>query len=311
MKFKNDQALAQANMQIKNALQSNVLQPHIKSFFDEVTNTASYVVHDPDTRRAAIIDSVREYDSASGRTAFSSANLIIDYIEEKALNVDWLLETHAHADHLSAAPYLKEKLGGQIAIGREIIAVQNVFGEIFNLGSEFVRDGSDFDYIFEDGEQFEIGNIPVSALHVPGHTPADLAYVIGGSVFTGDTLFMPDYGSARADFPGGNARQLYRSIQRLLSLPDDTALYLCHDYKAPDRDYFKWDTTVGDQRRSNVHVHDGISEDEFVKMRTERDATLGLPSLIIPSVQINMRAGHLPPAESNGVRYIKTPLDQL
>lgn len=306
-----DHILAQAEAQINKALHSSGLLPHIESFFDENTNTASYVVHDPATMRAAIIDSVREYEPASGRTSFSSANKIIAYVEESGLTIDWILETHAHADHLSAAPYLKEKLGGQIAIGREIIAVQNVFGEIFNLGPDFVRDGSDFDQIFEDGEQLQIGNIPVLAMHVPGHTPADLAYVIGGSVFTGDTLFMPDYGTARADFPGGNARQLYRSIRRLLSLPDITPLYLCHDYKAPNRDYFKWETTVGEQRQSNVHVHDGVSEDEFVKMRTERDATLDLPTLIIPSVQINMRAGHLPPAESNGVHYLKTPLDQL
>ncbi len=306
-----DKALYQAKEQIETICGNSALQPLVKSFFDETTNTASYVVHDPVTMHAAIIDSVREYEPASGHTAFASADAIIAYVKTKALTIEWLLETHAHADHISAAPYLKQKLGGQIAIGREIVAVQNVFGQIFNLGPDFARDGSDFDHMFADGEYFQIGNIPVLALFVPGHTPADLAYVIGNSVFTGDTLFMPDYGTARADFPGGDACQLYRSIKRLLSLPGPTPLYLCHDYKAPDRDYFKWETTVDDQRSSNVHVHDGVGEAEFVKMRTERDVSLGLPKLIIPSVQINMRAGYLPPAESNGIRYLKTPLDTL
>jgi len=283
----------------------------VESFFDEPTNTASYVIHDPATRQAAVIDSVLNFDAAAGRTSTSSADAIVDYVRREALTVGWLLETHAHADHLSAAPYLQQKLGGKLAIGREIVTVQNVFGKIFNVGTEFARDGSEFDRLLDDGDRFSIGNIPAIALHVPGHTPADMAYVVGDVVFTGDTLFMPDYGTARADFPGGDARHLYRSIHRLLSLPAETRLFLCHDYKAPGRDRFVWETTVGAERFGNVHVHDGIGEDAFVAMRTERDATLGMPKLILPSVQVNMRAGHLPQPEANGTRYLKLPLDAL
>ncbi|MFM2099920.1 MAG: hypothetical protein RLZZ366_1459 [Pseudomonadota bacterium] len=283
----------------------------VKAFFDEATFTASYVVHDPASKHAAIIDSVLDYDPASGRTATSSADALVDYVAEEALKVDWLLETHAHADHLSAAPYLQKRLGGKIGIGRDIITVQQAFGKLFNAGADFVRDGSDFDHLFDDDDAFQIGTVPAIAPHVPGHTPADLAYVIAGIVFIGDTMFMPDYGTARADFPGGDARQLYRSIRRILSLPDETILYLCHDYKAPGRDAFVWQSTVGEQRRANVHIHDGVSEAEFVAMRTARDATLGVPRLILPSVQINMRAGHLPAAEENGMRYLKIPLDAL
>lgn len=286
-------------------------QPIVQSFFDEETFTASYVVHDPATMRAAIIDSVLDFDPAAGRTSFASADAIIAYVEEKGLAIDWLLETHAHADHLSAAPYLQSKLGGQIAIGRAILAVQNVFGKMFNEGTEFARDGSQFDRLFDDGDIFAIGSIPAMALHVPGHTPADLAYVIGNAAFVGDTLFMPDYGTARADFPGGDARTLYRSIRRLLTLPGETRVFLCHDYKAPGRDQFAWETTIGHQRTANVHVHDGVDEDAFVTMREARDATLGMPRLILPSIQINMRGGHLPDAEDNGVRYLKIPLDVL
>jgi glyoxylase-like metal-dependent hydrolase (beta-lactamase superfamily II) len=286
-------------------------QPVVKAFFDEATFTASYVVYDPESKHAAIVDSVLDYDPDSGRTASSSADALVAYVEEEALTVDWLLETHAHADHLSAAPYLQKRLGGKIAIGRDIITVQQAFGKLFNAGPEFARDGSDFDHLFDDGDVFQIGTVPVIALHVPGHTPADLAYVIGGVVFIGDTMFMPDYGSARADFPGGDARQLYRSIRRILSLPDESLLYLCHDYKAPGRDTFVWQSSVGEQRRANVHIHDGVSEADFVAMRTARDATLGMPRLILPSVQINMRAGHLPAAEENGMRYLKIPLDVL
>jgi glyoxylase-like metal-dependent hydrolase (beta-lactamase superfamily II) len=285
--------------------------PVVKAFFDEATFTASYVVHDPQSRHAAIIDSVLDYDPASGRTASSSADALVAYVEGEALTVDWLLETHAHADHLSAAPYLQDRLGGTIAIGRDIIVVQQTFGALFNAGVEFVRDGSDFDHLFDDGDAFQIGTVPAMALHVPGHTPADLAYVIGGVVFIGDTMFMPDYGSARTDFPGGDARQLYRSIRRILSLPDETVLYLCHDYKAPGRDTYVWQSTVGEQRRSNVHAHDGVDEAAFVAMRTARDATLGLPQLILQSVQVNMRAGHMPAPEENGMRYLKIPLDAL
>jgi len=283
----------------------------VRGFFDEATNTASYVIHDPITKRGAVIDSVLDFDVASGRTGTVSADAIIGFVESEKLSIDWLLETHAHADHLSAAPYIQRRLGGKLCIGREIIAVQTVFGKIFNVGTEFERDGSEFDRLFDDGDRFSIGGIAAIALHVPGHTPADMAYVVGDAVFTGDTLFMPDYGTARADFPGGDARQLYRSIRRLLSLPDETRLFLCHDYKAPGRDRFMWETTVWAERTANVHVHEGVSEDEFVAMRTRRDATLPMPKLILPSVQVNMRAGHLPAPEGNGTRYLKLPLDRL
>jgi glyoxylase-like metal-dependent hydrolase (beta-lactamase superfamily II) len=283
----------------------------VHSFFDEPTNTATYVVHDPATLRAAIIDSVLDFDAAAGRTHTASADAIIAYVRGAGLTIDWLLETHAHADHLSAAPYLQTALGGALAIGRDILRVQQVFGKIFNAGTEFARDGSEFDRLFDDGDSFAIGSIPAIALHVPGHTPADMAYVIGEAVFTGDTLFMPDYGSARADFPGGDARQLYRSIRRLLKLPVETRLFLCHDYKAAGRDRYVWETTVGAQRTGNVHVHDGVGEDEFVAMRTARDATLSMPKLILPSIQVNMRGGHLPEPEANGTRYLQIPLNVL
>ena len=285
--------------------------PVVNCFFDEPTNTASYVVHDPASRSAAIIDSVLDFDPAAGRISYTSADDIIAYVKAENLSVVWILETHAHADHLSAAPYLKAALGGRLAIGREIIVVQNVFGKIFNAGTEFARDGSEFDRLFEDGDAFSIGEIEAVALHVPGHTPADLAYVIGDAVFTGDTLFMPDYGTARADFPGGDSRQLFRSIRRLLSLPAETRLFLCHDYKAVGRDQFVWETTVGAERSGNVHVHQGVDEDDFVAMRDARDATLGMPKMILPSIQVNMRGGHLPEPESNGGRYLKIPLDAL
>lgn len=283
----------------------------VTSFFDPASNTASYVIHDPETKAAAIIDSVLDYDVAAGGTDTASANAIIDYVRAQGLTVEWLLETHAHADHLSAAPYLQKQLGGTLAIGREIIRVQEVFGRLFNAGADFARDGSDFDRLFDDGDRFSIGNIPAMALHVPGHTPADMAYVIGDVVFTGDTMFMPDYGSARADFPGGDARQLYRSIKRLLKLPPDTRLFLCHDYKAAGREKYVWQTTVAAQRTGNIHIHEGVREDDFVAMRTARDATLSMPTLILPAVQVNMRGGHLPAPEANGIRYLKIPLDSL
>lgn len=286
---------------------SDVVQP----FFDEQTNTATYVVSDPASKRAAIVDSVLDFDAAAGRTGTSSADSVIQYVRAEGLTVDWLLETHAHADHLSAAPYLQRALGGQLAIGREIIRVQQVFGKIFNAGSEFERDGSEFDRLFDDGDRFAVGGLEATALHVPGHTPADMAYVIGDVVFTGDTLFMPDYGTARADFPGGDARQLFRSIRRLMELPDETRLFLCHDYKAVGRDDYVWETTVAAQRVGNVHVHEGVGEDDFVAMRTARDATLSMPKLILPSIQVNMRGGHLPEPEVNGTRYLKLPLDAL
>lgn len=307
----NDLPLEQAAAIIVNAHRGRGQTPIVKSFFNEPTNTVSYVVHDPATRQAAVVDSVLDFDAAAGRTSLASADAIIDYVKAETLAVTWLLETHAHADHLSAAPYLKDKLGGTLAIGREIIHVQNVFGKIFNEGTGFARDGSEFDRLFEDGDRFTIGELEAMALHVPGHTPADLAYVIGDAVFTGDTLFMPDYGTARADFPGGDSRQLFRSIRRLMALPDRTRLFHCHDYKAAGRDSFAWETTVGAQRTGNVHVHEGVSEDDFVAMRNARDATLSMPKLILPAIQVNMRGGHMPEPESNGTRYLKTPLDVL
>lgn len=283
----------------------------VRSFFDEATFTVTHVLSDPATGKAAIIDSVLDFDPASGRTSTTSADAVIAYVREQGLEVEWLLETHAHADHLSAAPYLQEQLGGRLAIGRHILTVQNVFGKIFNEGTRFARDGSQFDHLFDEGDRFSVGSIPAIALHVPGHTPADMAYVIGEAVFIGDTLFMPDYGSARADFPGGDAHTLYRSVRRLLSLPEASRLFLCHDYKAPGRDTYAWETTVAEQRRSNVHLHDGISEGDFVAMRKARDATLDMPRLILPSIQVNMRGGHFPEPEKNGVSYLKLPLNQL
>jgi glyoxylase-like metal-dependent hydrolase (beta-lactamase superfamily II) len=285
--------------------------PQVRCFFDEATSTATYVVHDARTRRATIIDSVLNYDPAAGRTSVAQANALIAYVEEQGLTVDWLLETHAHADHLSAAPYLQDKLGGKIAIGRAIQNVQVVFGHLFNAGGELARDGSQFDHLFEDGAGFNIGSIPATVLAVPGHTPADVAYVIGDAAFIGDTLFMPDYGTARADFPGGDARTLYRSIRRLLSLPGETRLFVGHDYKAPGRDRFAWETRVTDQRQGNIHIHDGIDEEAFVAMREARDATLGMPRLILPSIQVNIRGGRMPEPETNGIRYLKIPLDAL
>ncbi|WP_339821549.1 MBL fold metallo-hydrolase [uncultured Parasphingorhabdus sp.] len=301
-----DSALIHATEQISRAQQN---LPVIKAFFDLPTNTVTYVVHDKETKCAAVIDSVFDFDPASGRTSFDSADEVIAYVKDQGLTVQWLLETHAHADHLSAAPYLQEKLGGKIAIGEHIVTVQDVFGKLFNAGTEFQRDGSDFDHLFADGDTFKIGKLDVTVMHVPGHTPADIAYVIGDAVFVGDTMFMPDYGSARADFPGGDARKLYRSMRRLLSLPDTTRLFMCHDYLPAGRTEYVWETTVADERKGNIHAHDGVSEDEFVKMRTERDKTLDMPRLILPSVQVNMRAGHLPPEEDNGVRYLKVPLN--
>jgi glyoxylase-like metal-dependent hydrolase (beta-lactamase superfamily II) len=303
-----DSALSAAAAQVQ-AAQSGV--PVIKAFFDDATFTVSYVVHDPESRRAAIIDSVLDYDPASGRTSFSSADAIIAYVGEKELAIDWLLETHAHADHLSAAPYLKTKLGGKIAIGEHITIVQDVFGKVFNAGTDFKRDGSDFDQLFADGDTFNIGSLAVSVLHVPGHTPACIAYVIGDAVFVGDTMFMPDYGTARADFPGGDARRLYRSARRLLSLPPETRLFMCHDYLPDSRTEYVWESTVEAERRANVHIHDGVSEDQFVAMRETRDKTLDMPRLILPSVQVNMRAGHMPPPEDNGMTYLKIPVNAL
>lgn len=284
-------------------------QPIVQHFFDEPTNTFSYVVRDPDSQACAILDSVLDFDYAAGRTDVRSADAIIQYVRDNELTVEWVLETHVHADHLSAAPYLHEQLGGKTGIGARITDVQEIFGKAFNAGTEFARDGSQFDRLFKEGDTFSIGGLEGSVLHTPGHTPACLTYVIGDAAFVGDTLFMPDYGTARCDFPGGDARTLFRSIQKVLALPEQTRIFLCHDYKAPGREEFHCMTTVAEQREANVHVHQGVSEDEFVKMRTERDATLGMPRLILPSVQVNMRAGEMPPAEDNGQVYLKVPLN--
>lgn len=305
-----DAPLRVAQQQVGKA-RASARVPTIKTFFDEPTFTATHVVHDPATGRAAIIDSVLDFDSAAGRTSHASSDAVIGYVREQGLKIDWLLETHAHADHLSDAPYLQQKLGGTLVIGREIVTVQDVFGKVFNEPTSFARDGSQFDRLMSDGEAFQVGELGAVALHVPGHTPACLAYVIGDAAFVGDTLFMPDYGSARADFPGGDARTLYRSIRRLMQLPQETRVFLCHDYKAPGRDTYVWETTIGAEHLGNVHVHDGVSEDAFVTMREARDKTLGMPRLILPSIQVNIRAGHLPEPEENGVSYLKLPLNLL
>ncbi|HET9811013.1 MAG TPA: MBL fold metallo-hydrolase [Sphingomicrobium sp.] len=306
-----DKALETAAEQVRLCLAGRTPQPEVTGFFHKPTFTVSYIVADPATKRAAIIDSVLDFDDACARTSTESAESIAAFVESQGLCVDWLLETHAHADHLSAAPWLQERLGGTIGIGSAITAVQSVFGDIFNEDSGFARDGSQFGRLFDDGETFTVGDIPATVLHVPGHTPADAAYVIGDAVFVGDTMFMPDYGTARCDFPGGDARQLYRSIRRLTALPDETRVFLCHDYKAPGRDEFAWETSIGAERSGNIHVHDGVSEEAFVAMRTSRDSALGTPELLFPSVQVNMRAGRLPEPEDNGIRYLKLPLNRL
>jgi len=306
-----DSVLAAATAQVERARADAALRPEIASFFDPATFTVTYVVHDPATMEAAVVDSVLDFDPNSGRTSTLSADKVIDYVTSHNLKVTWLLETHAHADHLSAAPYLQEKIGGKIAIGADIVTVQNVFGKLFNAGTEFERDGSQFDALFKDGDTFTIGTLPVTVLHVPGHTPACIAYVVGEAVFVGDTMFMPDYGTARADFPGGDARTLFRSLRRILSLPPETRLFMCHDYLPKGRSQYVWETTVAAERAGNIHAHDGITEDEFVAMREARDATLDMPRLILPSVQVNMRAGHLPPADDNGVVYLKLPINAV
>ena len=282
-------------------------RPEIRAFFDEPTSTVSYLVWDPATRRGAVIDPVLDFDVSSGEADVRSAETILRAAREEGVTVEWVLETHAHADHLSAAPFVKAETGARIGIGEHIKDVQKIFRPVF-MADDIRTDGSDFDRLFADGETFALGELTVEVLHVPGHTPADVAYRIGDAVFVGDTLFMPDYGTARADFPGGNARQLFRSIRKLLALPRETRLFLCHDYKAPGRDAYAWETTVGEQRANSVHVHDGVSEDEFVKMREERDAGLAVPRLLLPSIQVNIRAGRLPPAEDNGVSYLRLPV---
>ena len=285
------------------------MQPEVASFFDEDTFTVSHVAIDPATRRAAIIDSVLDFDPASGRIRHASADRVVSHVEAHGLKVDWVLETHVHADHVSAGDYLKHKLGGQSAIGEHVRTVQSTFARVFNTGPDFAPDGRQFDRLFRDGDAFRIGDLEARVIHTPGHTPACITYVIGDAAFVGDTLFMPDYGTARCDFPGGDAAVLYRSIHKLFDLPPETRIFLCHDYKAPGRDEYRWETTVAEQRAKNVHIHEGISEAEFVAMRTSRDKTLSMPKLILPSVQINMRAGKFPEPESNGVRYLKLPVD--
>ncbi len=286
------------------------MQPDVRAFFDQATWTMTYVVKDPHSTACAIVDSVLDFDAASGRTTTDSADKVIAMVQSEGLDVEWILETHVHADHLSAAPYLHKALGGRIGIGAHITDVQEIFGNLFNAEPEFRRDGSQFDQLFKEGDTFQIGGLQAEALHTPGHTPACMAYHIGDALFVGDTLFMPDFGTARCDFPGGDARVLYQSIQKLLAFPPETRLFMCHDYMPGGRE-LRYESTVAEQKASNIHVHDGISEDEFVKMRSEKDQTLDMPKLILPSVQVNMRAGDLPPAEDNGVRYLKIPLDAV
>lgn len=283
--------------------------PIVDAFFDEQTNTVTYVVADPKTRACAIIDSVLDFNPESGETSTNSADEVIAHIGAQGYRVQYILETHAHADHFTAAPYLQEQLGGVIAIGREIDDVQKVFGGLFNAGEDYKADGSEFGRLFDDGDCFKIGDLACRVLHVPGHTPACVAYHIGCTVFVGDTLFMPDFGSARCDFPGGDAGTLFDSVQKIYALPDDTRLFVAHDYKSPGRDHFAWETTIGEQKRSNKHLRVGTSREAFVEMRTKRDETLRLPKLIMPSIQVNMRAGRLPEPEDNGIAYLKIPLN--
>ena len=282
----------------------------VKGFFDTDTNTISYVVTDKKTAICAVIDSVLDLDYASGNIKYENVDKIVDFITENHLKLEWLVETHVHADHLSAAPYIQQKLGGRIAISKEIVHVQKIFGKIFNAGTEFELDGSQFDLLLNDGDSYSIGNLQAKAIHTPGHTPACMAHMIEDCVFVGDTLFMPDGGTARADFPGGDARVLYRSIQKILALPDETRLFVCHDYM-PEGRKVEWETTVAEQKNNNIHIGGAISEDEFVKLRETRDVTLGMPKLIMPSIQVNMRAGHMPPSEDDGKTYLKVPISGI
>ena len=282
----------------------------IKGFFDEETSTISYVVYDMTSKKCAVIDSVLDFDFSSGTIDYHNAEKIISFIEKTKLDLEWLIETHVHADHLSASPYIQKKLGGKIGISEKISDIQNIFGKTFNAGTEFQRDGSQFDRLFKDNDEYKIGSIKCKVINTPGHTPACTAHVIGNSIFVGDTLFMPDLGSARADFPGGDARELYRSIQKILSYPDDTLIFVCHDYPPTSRKV-EWVTTVGEQKKKNIHVKTSIGEDEFVKVREARDKTLSMPKLIIPSIQVNMRAGNLPPAEDSGDVFIKVPINSM
>ena len=287
------------------------MTPIVKAFFDEATYTVTYVVHDPQSRVCAIIDPVLDFDQASGRTSTASSDRVIEYIDVNDLNVSWILETHAHADHFSGAQYLKLKKGGMTGIGELITDVQLVFKDLFNLGDSLSTDGSQFDHLLEEGDVLPLGKMNIRVMHTPGHTPACLTFVVGDAVFVGDTLFMPDYGTARVDFPGGDAATLYHSIQRIFELPDETRLFMCHDYKAPNRDEYAWETTVAEERAKNVHIHAGVTEQEFIEFRQKRDAQLGMPKLMLPSIQVNIRAGEMPPAEANGVAYLKLPVNAL
>ena len=286
-------------------------RPDVKAFFDAPTNTISYVASDPDTRRCAVLDPVLNYDQATGRTSTKSAHRLIAHVREAGLQVDWIIDTHVHADHLTAAPFIRERLGGRIGIGENISSVQEVFGDMFNEDHTFRSDGSQFDHLFRDGETYGIGSIDARAIHTPGHTPACMSHVIGDAMFVGDTMFMPDFGTARCDFPGGDAGTLYDSIQKLFAYPDGTRVFVGHDYMAPGRDFKSWETTVGEQKRYNIHIRNGTSRNEFITLRTARDATLAMPKLILPSVQVNMRAGHMPEPEDNGRRYMKIPINVL
>ena len=287
------------------------MTPFVKAFFDEATNTVSFVVQEPEGRACAIIDSVLDFDQASGRTSTASADEIITYVQKNDLHTQWILETHVHADHLSAAPYLQDKLGGKIGIGENITVVQDTFGKIFNEGTEFQRDGSQFDALYKEGDSFHIGQMRSDVQHTPGHTPACMTYVIGDAAFVGDTLFMPDFGTARCDFPGGSSETLFKSIQKILALPDETRIFVGHDYKAPGRDDYAWETTVGEQKALNVHIGTGKSVEDFVQMRDARDATLGMPRLILPSLQVNMRAGQMPPPDDQGDVFLKIPVNKI
>jgi glyoxylase-like metal-dependent hydrolase (beta-lactamase superfamily II) len=287
------------------------MKPEVTAFFDDATNTISYVVRDPNGTACAVIDSVLDFDYSSGRTDTRSADAVVDFVQSKKYTVDWLLETHVHADHLSAAPYLQERLGGKIGIGDRIKVVQDTFGKVFNEGTEFQRDGSQFDQLFVEGDSIHIGQMRADVLHTPGHTPACLTYVIGDAAFVGDTLFMPDFGTARCDFPGGSSDTLFDSVQKILALPEETRIFVGHDYKAPGRDEFAWETTVGEQKTRNIHVGDGKSKEQFVEMRDTRDATLAMPKLIIPSLQVNMRAGQMPPADEKGDVFLRVPVNKL
>jgi len=287
------------------------MKPGVSAFFDEQTNTVTYVLKDPSSNSCAIIDPVLDFDQASGRTSTASADRVLDFIHDNGLEVVWILETHAHADHLSAAAYLKSKTGGRTATGRFITEVQLTFKDIFKLGDEFVPNGEQFDCLFDDGELFKLGSLEIRVMHTPGHTPSCVTYVAGDAAFVGDTLFMPDYGTARTDFPGGDAAVLYRSIQKILALPAATRVFLCHDYKAPGRDEYQWETTVGQQCAHNIHIHEGVTERAFVEFRTQRDSKLGMPKLILPSIQVNIRAGQMPPADEHGVVFLKIPVNVL